>query len=39
MERLVETGARRGGIAKEDTGGKHKAEGRKCTAESRTNSF
>jgi hypothetical protein len=30
---------RRGGIAKEDTGGKHKAEGRKCTAESRSSSF
>jgi hypothetical protein len=30
---------RRGGIAKEDTGSKHKAEGRKCTAESRSSSF
>ena len=30
---------RHGGIAKEDTGGKHKAEGRKCTVESRASSF
>ena len=32
-------GPRRGGIAKEDAGGKHKAEGRKCAAESRSTSF